>query len=110
MTNDERLAEIERRLTEIETRVDVMIEKTGEGFAEHERAIAASGFRDVRELTETIRNVSIVVLGDDELGIEPLRPMVVRLQTAYDRAKWIAGSLATTNVGSILAWVSTLLK
>ncbi len=69
------------------------------------------------ELTESVELLekridicSVVLLGDEKLNVKPLRPMVDELTTAYSRLKWVAGTLATSNVGTVAAWISTLIK
>ena len=106
MSDEQRLAEIEQRLTEMETMIENILARN----ETNDRALLSAGMGDLRGMVDQFRTVVTVVLGDDDLGIEPLRPMVVRLQSQYDRAKWFAGSLVTTNAGTIAAWISTLLK
>ena len=109
MTDEQRLARIEQRLVEMQTTIDVLTTRN----EKMDRALAAAGMvnpNEVRQMFDDLKTVRVVVLGDKHLGIEPLRPMVVGLQQSIDRAKWIAGSLATSNVGTIAAWISTLLK
>lgn len=106
-----------RRLVDAVERIDKRLDHMEESVVEIQRrnneidnAMVASGFSDIREMVDIFRTSSIVLLGDEDLGIEPLRPMVENLNKAYSRFKWVAGTLATSNVGTLAAWLSTLLK
>lgn len=101
-----RLSEIERRLDAIERAIN----ETNARNQEIDRALLSSGFHDIRAMVDAFRTLTIVVLGSDDLHIKPLRPMVERLDLAYVRAKWVAGTLATSNIGTLAAWISTLLQ
>lgn len=64
----------------------------------------------VDHLETSSNRLTLLVMGDEDLGVAPMRETLGEIAIAYDRAKWAAGALGVTNVGALIAWLTTLSK
>ena len=49
--------------------------------------------------------LEIIINGSTELKVEPMRDVVDRLSTAYDRLVWLAGILGISSIAGLIGWV-----
>ena len=73
-----------------------------------ERLIALEN--KVEHINECSDRLDLLVMGNEGLGVPPMRETLGELALAYDRAKWGAGVLGITNIGAFIALVVALSK
>jgi len=109
--NAETIMNLKKQIDGLTTRVEMLESELSivrERNDSVDRELVASGYLSITEMIQVLRTISVIVMGDPNLGVRPLRLIVDELQMAYSRAKWVAGTLATVNVGTVLAWLNTL--
>jgi hypothetical protein len=87
----------------------VLLEDFGERLESLEKTVGDS-MGKVDKLESASERLTLLVMGDEDLGVPPMRDILGELAIAYDRAKWAAGALGITNVGAIIVWLTTLSK
>lgn len=60
-------------------------------------------------LKETVENLERVVMGDEDMGVPPLRITVNKLVTAGNKAKWwLAGAVGVLSLPDLIRFIQNL--
>lgn len=111
---DERIRNLEDRMSDIERTQRHINEKVRseefiqliETARELDNLLKGNGLED---FIKAVKELTIIMHGDERLGVKPLRQQVSELYTFYDRARWGFGALGITNAGIIITYLLTLI-
>lgn len=103
------VANLQKRLQELERIVD---EQQG-GLVEAQKIrreldqIAKHLYGD--SSTGTLGLVTIVH-GSSDLGVESLRAILNRINTSYDRLRWLIGIIGLPSIVAVITWIISIVK
>jgi hypothetical protein len=65
---------------------------------------------ECEELKQHVKDLCIIVKGDERLGLLPIRPIMVENKQFIDRVKWIISFLGLTTLAGVIALIIIIQK